>query len=138
MVAAAVLQADATALLVASGAAVAVLGSIQLPRAATIAVAACVVAIALSDPAPLLCALAGLNATCYLLLCRGRGRESITRATIVAVLASSAFGMVATSIPAQLPWVPLAAPLAVLVAFVIVVQPLVQSRRLEAPYARDR
>ncbi len=129
MVAAVALQADAPGLIAALVAAVAVVASIQLPRAATIAVMACVAAIALSDPSPLLSALSGLNATCYLLLRHGGGRESITQATIVAVLTSSALGLVATSIPIRLPWVPLAAPLAVFVVFVIVVQPLRVAQR---------
>ena len=124
MVAAAALQADAAALLAAAVAGVAVLASIQFARAATIAVLACVAAIGLSDAVSLLCALAGLNAACYLVLRHAELRASITRPTIVAVLASSAVGVVATAIPAHLPWVPLAAPLAVFVAFVIVVHPL--------------
>ena len=75
------------------------------------------------------CLRSGLNAACYLLLRHGGGRESITQATIVAVLTSSALGLVATSIPIRLPWVPLAAPLAVFVVFVIVVQPLRVAQR---------
>ena len=126
MVAAVALQADAPALLAASVAAVAVVISVQLPSAATVAVVVCVLAIGLSDAAPLLCALAGLNATCYLLLRHAGGRETFTQPTIVAVLASSALGLFATAIPAELPWVPLAAPLVVLAMFVMVVQPLLR------------
>ena len=103
--------------------------ALQADAPGLIAVMACVAAIALSDPSPLLSALSGLNATCYLLLRHGGGRESITQATIVAVLTSSALGLVATSIPIRLPWVPLAAPLAVFVVFVIVVQPLRVAQR---------
>jgi hypothetical protein len=129
MVAAVTLQADTPALLAASVAAVAVLVSIRLSTAATVAVVACAVALGLTDAAPLLCALAGLNATCYLLLRHGGARPSVTGPTVVAVLASMALGVLATAIPVRLPWVPLAAPLAVFAAFVIVVQPLRLAQR---------
>jgi hypothetical protein len=134
MVAAVALQADAPALIAALVAAVAVLVSIQFPSAATVAVIACVGAIGLSDASPLLCVLAGLNATCYLLLRHAGGRASITGPTIVGVLVASAVGLVATTIPAHLPWAPLAAPLAVFGLFVIVVQPLrLAQRRAQSP-----
>ncbi|WP_319452767.1 MULTISPECIES: hypothetical protein [unclassified Mycobacterium] len=128
MVAAVALQADAPALIAALAAAVAVVASVQFPSAATVAVLVCVGAIGLSDASPLLCVLAGLNATCYLLLHVG-GRASITGPTIACVLVASALGLVATTIPTHLPWVPLAAPLAVFGLFVIVVQPLRLARR---------
>jgi len=129
MVAAVALQADAPALIAALVAAVAVLASIQFPRAATVAVLACVGAIGLSDASPLLCVLAGVNATCYLLLRHLGGRASITGPTIACVLAASALGLIATTIPTHLPWVPLAAPLAVFGLFVVVVQPLRLAQR---------
>ena len=134
MVAAVALQADAPALTAAAVAAVAVLVSVQWPWSATLAVVACVASIALSDVNPVITALAGLNATCYLLLCHAGAREVFSRATIVGALGCSALGLVATSIPAQLPWVPLAAPLAVLAMFVLVAQPLrLAQRRAQSP-----
>lgn len=129
MVAAVALQADAPALIAALVAAAAVLVSVQFPRAATVAVVACAAAIGFSDASPLLCVLAGLNATCYLLLCHAGGRASITGPTIACVLAASAVGLVATTVPTHLPWVPLAAPLAVFGLYVIVVQPLRSAQR---------
>jgi hypothetical protein len=125
MVAAVAAQADAPALIAAVVAAVAVLVSLQFARAATVAVIACVVAIALSDPNPMLATLAGLNATGYLLLRHASTREVLTRPTMVAVLGSSALGLVATALPVELPWVPLVAPFAVLAAFVLAIRPLV-------------
>jgi hypothetical protein len=88
-----------------------------------------VVAIALSDPNPMLATLAGLNATAYLLLRHAGARESLTRPTMVAVLGLSALGLVATTIPVELPWVPLLAPLAVLAVFVIAIRPLIGAGR---------
>jgi hypothetical protein len=129
MVAAVALQADAPALIAALAAAVAVVVSIQLPSAATVAVLVCVGAIGLSDASPLLCVLAGLNATCYLLLRHVGGRASITGPTTACVLVASTLGLVATTIPTHLPWVPLVAPLAVFGLFVVVVQPLRLAQR---------
>jgi hypothetical protein len=129
MVAAVALQADAPALFAALVAAVAVLVSIQFTSAATVAVLACVGVIGLSDASPMLCVLAGVNATCYLLLRHVGGHASITGPTIACVLAASALGLIATTIPTHLPWVPLAAPLAVFGLFVIVVQPLRLAQR---------
>jgi hypothetical protein len=129
MVAAVAVQADERALVAALVAAVAVLGSIQFSRAATLAVIACVVAVALSDPNPMLATLAGLNATAYLLLRHVGARESLTRPTMVAVLGLSALGLVATTIPVELPWVPLLAPFVVLAVFVIAIRPLIGAGR---------
>jgi hypothetical protein len=124
MSAAVAVQGDARALVAAVVAALAVLTSIQFARAATIAVIACVVAIALSDPNPMLATLAGLNATGYLLLRHAGAREALTRPTIVGALGMSALGLVATALPVELPWAPLLAPFVVLAVFVIVAQPL--------------
>jgi hypothetical protein len=129
MVAAVALQADAAALIAALVAAVAVLVSVRFPSAATIAVLACVGVIALSGASPLPCVLAGVNATCYLVLRHAGGRASITAPTVAGVLAASALGLIATTIPTHLPWVPLAAPLAVFGLFVAVVQPLRLAQR---------
>jgi hypothetical protein len=129
MVAAVAVQADKLALVAAVVGAVAVLASIQLSRATTAAVIACVVAIALSDPNPLLATLAGLNATGYLLLRHAGARESLTRPTLVAVLGLSALGLVATTLPVELPWAPLLAPFAVLAVFVIAIRPLIGAGR---------
>lgn len=123
MVAAVTVQADGHALAAAVVAAAAVLVSIQFSRAATVAVIACVVAIALSDPNPMLATLAGLNATGYLLLRHAGAREALTRPTIVGALGLSALGLVATALPVELAWAPLLAPFVVLAVFVIALWP---------------
>ena len=123
MVAAVTVQADGHALAAAVVAAAAVLISIQFSRAATVAVIACVVAIALSDPNPMLATLAGLNATGYLLLRHAGAREALTRPTIVGALGLSALGLVATALPVELAWAPLLAPFVVLAVFVIALWP---------------
>lgn len=127
MVAAVAVGADARALVAALVAAGAVLCSIQFAWAATVAVSAVVVAIALSDPNPMLVALAGLNAAGYLVLRHAGAREGLTRTTMGWVLGSSALGLAATALPVELPWVPLLAPFLVLAVFVIAVRPLVAS-----------
>lgn len=133
MAAAAALQADAVALGAALGAAALVLASVRWPGAATLAVAACVVAIATSDPHALLAALCGLNATCYLALRHVPVTEAVTGASLIGVLGLSSVGLAAAAVPAGLPWVPLAAAPAVVVAFAIAIRPIA-----ERPAGADR
>jgi hypothetical protein len=45
------------------------------------------------------------------------------------VLGLSALGLVATTLPVELPWAPLLAPFAVLAAFVIAIRPLIGAGR---------
>ncbi|OMC55657.1 hypothetical protein A5747_11830 [Mycobacterium sp. IS-836] len=95
--------------------------------AATVAVLLAVAAIVLSDPPQLLSALSGLCAAAYL-VCRYAGGTS-TRvvlgswSTIVAAAGFTLAGIVATSFPLQLPWLPLAAPLGVLAIYVLATRP---------------
>jgi hypothetical protein len=124
MVAAVALQADAIALVAAAVGAVAVLCSIRFPTAATLAVCACIAAIALSDASPMLTAVAGLSATCYLIVRHAGVSVPLTRPTVIGTLGLSALGLVATAVPMELPWVTLAAPLAVFALFVLAVRPL--------------
>lgn len=127
MVAAVALQADGPALVAAAVAAAAVVGSVWSARLAVIAVVPAVAALALSDAAPIVAALAGLSATCYLAVRHGGRGEAVTVPTMVAVLGASALGILATSIPVELPWAPLAAPLAVLGAFAIALRGLTEA-----------
>jgi hypothetical protein len=124
MVAAVALQADAPGLLASVLAAVAVVGSIGYAPLATVAVATAIAALALSDTAPTLTALAELSATCYLAVRHGGRGDTVTVPTVLAVTGASALGLVATSIPVELPWAPLVAPFAVLAAFVVAVRGL--------------
>jgi hypothetical protein len=120
MVAAAAVQADGPGLTAAIAAAAAVLvGSVFRP-AATIAVLLTVAVIVLADAPPLLTATCGLCAAAYLLL---RHTAAVSSATVLGAVAFTAAGLAAASVPIQLPWVPLLAPLAVLLIYVVVTRP---------------
>ena len=124
MVAAVALQADAPGLGCAVVAAVAVVGSVWFVPLAGAAVVLAIAALALSDAAPLLAALAGLSATCYLAVRHADRGEAVTMPTLVAVFGASALGVLATAVPIEVPWAPLVAPFAVLGAFAIAVRGL--------------
>jgi hypothetical protein len=94
-------------------------GSVFRP-AATIAVMLTVGVIVLADAPPLLTATSGLCATAYLVL---RHSAAVTSPTVLGAVGFTAAGLAAASLPIQLPWVPLLAPLAVLVLYVLVTRP---------------
>jgi hypothetical protein len=120
MVASAAVQADGQGLIAAVAASAAVLlGSVFRP-AATIAVLIMVSVIVLADAPPVLTATSGLCAAAYLVL---RHTAAVTSSTVVGAVGFTAAGLAAASLPIQLPWVPLLAPLAVLVLYVLVTRP---------------
>lgn len=120
MVASAAVQADGQGLIAAVAASAAVLlGSVFRP-AATIAVLLTVSVIVLADAPPVLTAISGLCAAAYLVL---RHTAAVTSPTVVGAVGFTAAGLAAASLPIQLPWVPLLAPLAVLVLYVVVTRP---------------
>jgi hypothetical protein len=111
MIAAAAVQADDAAMIVAGLATLAVLmGNIFRP-VATLAVLMSAAVIVLTDAPAMLAALSGLCAACYLVL---RHTATITAPSVIGAVGFTAAGLAAVSLPLQLPWVPLAAPLAVL------------------------
>jgi hypothetical protein len=120
MVAAATVGADGPALVAAALAAVAVLAGNVFRPAATLAVLIDVAVIVLADAPPMLTALSGLCATAYLVL---RHTATATAPTVLGAMGFAIGGLVAASIPVQLPWVPLLAPVAVLIVFVLVTRP---------------
>src|SRR3569833_1432268 len=120
MVAAATLGADGPALVAAALAAVAVLVGNVFRPAATLAVLIDVAVIVLADAPPMLTALSGLGATAYLVL---RHTATATAPTVLGAMGYAIGGLAAASIPVQLPWVPLLAPVAVLIVFVLVTRP---------------
>jgi hypothetical protein len=67
-----------------------------------------------------LTATSGLCAAAYLVL---RHTATVTSPTVLGVVGFTAAGLAAASLPFQLPWVPLLAPLAVLVLYVLVTRP---------------
>jgi hypothetical protein len=97
--------------------------------AATLAVVLVTAAIALTEPTPLLAAMSGLAATLYLVLRHATGPlVTTTVPTLVAALGFTIVGLAATSIPLRLPWLPLAAPLAVLAIYLLATRPFLDDR----------
>lgn len=95
-------------------------------RAATIAVLLSVSAIVVSDPLPVLAALSGLCAAAYLVSRYAAGTSVGVLGSWPTVLAAAGFtfaGLVATSFPLQVPWLPLLAPLAVLAIYALATRP---------------
>ncbi len=92
--------------------------------AATIAVLLAVTIIVAADPSHVLAALSGLCAAAYL-VCRHASSDVVTGSwpTIVAAVGFTLVGLVATSFPLQVPWLPLVAPLAVLAIYVLATRP---------------
>ena len=120
MIAAAAVQADNAAMILAGVATLAVLvGNIFRP-AATLAVLMAAGALVLNDAPAMLAALSGLCAACYLVL---RHTAVITAPTVIGAVGFTAVGLAAVSVPLQLPWVPLVAPLAVLALVALSTRP---------------
>jgi hypothetical protein len=120
MVAAAVVAAHGIALVTASVAAAAVLAGTVFRPAASLAVLITAAVIVMADAPPLLTALSGLSAAGYLVL---RHTAAATAPTVVGAVGFTAVGLGAASLPMELPWVPVLAPLAVVVAYVLVTRP---------------
>ncbi len=114
------------ALVAAAGALLAVGAGVAFRPAATIAVLLSVATIVASDPSLVCTAWSGLCAAAYL-VCRHAaatpGAVMWSWPTAVAAVGFTCAGLVATSVPLQLPWLPLAAPLAVLAIYVLATRP---------------
>lgn len=124
MAAAAAVGSQGPALAAAAGAVLAVgLGTV-FRSAATVAVLLTVTVIVASDPSHVLAALSGLCAAAYL-VCRHASGDVVTGSwpTIIAAVGFTFIGLVATSFPLQVPWLPLVAPLAVLAIYVLATRP---------------
>jgi hypothetical protein len=102
---------------------------IAFRQAATLAVVLTVSTIVLSDVAQLLAALSGLCAAAYLVCRYAAGAADAVAAgagpTAVAAVGFTFAGLVATSFPLELPWLPLVAPLVVLAIYVLATRPFV-------------
>ncbi|MEB4210151.1 hypothetical protein [Mycobacterium sp. 94-17] len=100
-----------------------------LRRAATVAVLLAAITVMLCDPPPISVALAGLCAAAYLVCRHAAGAFAAvvlnSRATAVGAVGFTFAGLVATSFPLQLPWLPLAAPLGALLIYLLAVRPFV-------------
>lgn len=123
MVAAAAVGTHGTAVVAATVAVVAVGVGMVFRPAATVAVLLSVAVIVVSDPSHVLAALSGLCAAAYLVCRHAAGVVVGSWPTVVAAAGFSFVGLVATSLPLQLPWLPLAAPLAVLAIYVLATRP---------------
>jgi hypothetical protein len=125
MAASAALQADKAALLAALVAGAVVLAGNLFRPLATVAVVLTAAAIVLDDTSPMVAALCGLAATGYLVL---RHTATVAAPTIVGAVGFSAVGLAAVALPIDVPWLPLAAPLAVVALVVIATRPFWVSR----------
>lgn len=120
MVAAAALPADDAALGVCGLAVVMVLLGNVFRVAATVAVLATAAVIVMASASPVYAALCGLAGAAYLVL---RYTSDVTVPTVVGALSFTAVALAAVVLAPELPWVPLAAPLAVLAAVVLATRP---------------
>ncbi len=127
MVAAAGFQTTGPALILAMLAAATVLAGIPVRVAATAAVLLAAAALVVSDAPPMLAALAGLSAACYLVLRYTEGGSTrvlgASTPAMVAALGFTFVGVLAASFPFELPWLPLLAPLAVFGIYVLAIRP---------------
>lgn len=94
--------------------------------AATVAVLLTALVLLGSDSPPVLAAVSGLCAAGYL-VSRYAGNEEgpLTGPTIVAAVGFTFAGLVAASFPLQVPWLPLAAPIAVLLIYALASRPFI-------------
>ena len=139
MAAAAGFQTTGTALVLAMASAAAVLLGIALRVVATAAVLSAAAALVASDAPPMLAALAGLSAACYLVLrYTEAGSTRVIGASAPAMLAALGFtfvGVLAASFPFELPWLPLLAPLAVFAIYVLATRPFYKAGEGELEFS---
>jgi hypothetical protein len=124
MVGSAAVGTHGPALVTAGVAAIAMGVGIVLRPVATLAVLLSVFTVLLSVPSHLLAALSGLCAAGYL-VCRYADGVTGSWSTIFGAAGFGFAGLVATSFPLQVPWLPLAAPLAVVAIYVLATRPFV-------------
>lgn len=102
------------------------IGTVFRP-AATVAVLLATATVVLSDPPLVFVALSGLCAAAYLVCRHAVGAAApvplSSWPTAVAAVGFTFAGLVATSFPLQLPWLPLAAPLGALVVYLLAIRP---------------
>jgi hypothetical protein len=127
MVGSAAVGTHGPAVVTAAAAAIAVVLGMALGPIATLAVLLAVSTIVLSDPPHLLAALSGLCAAGYLTFRYGSPVIE-SRATLVGAVGFTFAGIVATSFPLQLPWLPLVAPLAVLAIYVVAIRAYISAQ----------
>ncbi|TFV57700.1 hypothetical protein E4P42_14840 [Mycobacterium sp. PS03-16] len=124
MVTASAAQATGAQLIPAVAALAAVLGGAVWRPAATLAVLLTVGTLAVAVPAPMVTVLSGLTAALYLVLRHGPG--TVTPPSMLAVTGFAAVAALVTAAPLHVPWLPLAAPLALLGAYLVAVRPFLR------------
>jgi hypothetical protein len=124
MVGAVAYRADGPGLVAAVAALTAVAVSVVWRPAAVVAVLLTVSAVVLAPSAPMSTAVAGLAAAAYLVLRHNDGRA--TPATMVAAVAFALTATAVVALPAHIPWVPLAAPVALLAGYVLTLRPFIR------------
>ncbi|OBK14337.1 hypothetical protein [Mycobacterium asiaticum] len=126
MVAAATVGQGGPALALGAAAILAVgLGTIYRP-ASTVAVSLTAMTLLFSDASHVLAAVSGLSAAGYLAYRYAMAGENAWNGpTTVAAVGFTFAGLVATSFPLQVPWLPLIAPLAVLAIYVLATRPFI-------------
>lgn len=102
---------------------VAVAAGVIWRPAATLAVLLTVGVFVLSNPAATLTAVSGLAAAAYLVLRHVDSLDAVSAATLVGAAGFAFAGLVATAFPLQVPWLPLAAPLAVVAIYLLATGP---------------
>lgn len=122
--------ANGPAIVTGAAAAIAVGAGVVSRPAATLAVLLSVATIVASDPPVVLAALSGLCAAAYLVCRHAVGAPTGvvigSWPTIVALLGFTFVGLVATSFPLQLPWLPLAAPPGIVAIYLLATRPLMR------------
>jgi hypothetical protein len=131
MAAAAAVHADTRGSVAAALGVLAVLFGLRYQAAVTLAVLLVIAAVVLSNPPPLFAALSGLSAAAYLVLrhAADSGVVTTTRPTVIGMVGFTLVGTIATMVPVSVPWLPLAAPLAVVSIFLLVTLPFVHNQR---------
>lgn len=128
MVVAAAIHADRAGTIAIGLAVAALLAGLWYRPAGTLSVLLVIAAIVLSPPPLLFAALSGLSAAAYLIIrhAAGLGIVTTTRPTVLAMIGFTLVGVVATWVPLQLAWLPLLAPPAVVVMFLLVTIPFLR------------
>lgn len=123
--------ADGPALLAAAASAAAVALGLAWRPASTAAVLAAAVALALSEPAVLFAALSGLSAALYLAVRHAAGHRVVTttRPMMVCAFGFTMIAATAGAWPVVVPWLPLAAPVAIGVVYLLLLRSFVDHSR---------
>lgn len=126
MIAAALPGAPVVAVPVAAGAAVLVVGSVRYRAFAVAAVLATIVVLVVGDPGIVQAAAAGLASVVYLLGLSGSA--ALNRFSLGGAIALTAVALTAAALPVEIAWLPLVAPVAVVLVFALLSRSAAWSR----------